>query len=363
MALSADAIFDLVCKDTNIDVQELLKNTPCDPNDYQTGYEMNQLDPDSDYCKGLPDNVRRLLSCKYSKQGSNRWLLDRKIQFVVSGTTAYDISVRKVNELTKTHMAWKRPFVGNADTQRGHENESVAITKLATKIGKRIFELGTVQHPSIPYIGVSPDGITEDGMVVEIKCPRKINATIKPGYAIQVQMELKACESTYAYFVQYQTPKYALMLDENGDKICIEPEVLDIRTINITPGWFEDQLPLFEQYHNKLMELRRTDREWLARDIAWTKYAKGELIEQPDIVTRFLSGNIQMDGIELVLPSEESPGGLVMERKKYKRTWSKQQDAACDDVAELDSPKRPKLVEKLEMTISNDDLILMGGDD
>jgi hypothetical protein len=47
----------------------------------------------------------------------------------------------------------------------------------------------------VPYLGASPDGITEDGVMVEIKCPwrRKINGEIPLQYYYQIQGQLAVC--------------------------------------------------------------------------------------------------------------------------------------------------------------------------
>jgi hypothetical protein len=50
-------------------------------------------------------------------------------------------------------------------------------------------------HKDIPYFGASPDGITENGIMLEIKCPykRKIDGGIPEQYFYQVQGQLEVC--------------------------------------------------------------------------------------------------------------------------------------------------------------------------
>jgi hypothetical protein len=59
------------------------------------------------------------------------------------------------------------------------------------KTGRKTHEIGLVQHRDYPWLGASPDGITEDGLLVEIKCPltRKIEAKVPKHYLPQVQLQ------------------------------------------------------------------------------------------------------------------------------------------------------------------------------
>ena len=53
----------------------------------------------------------------------------------------------------------------------GRKFESVAIQKFTKKTGLKICESGIVMSKVRPYIGCSPDGLTENGNLVEVKCP------------------------------------------------------------------------------------------------------------------------------------------------------------------------------------------------
>ena len=57
-------------------------------------------------------------------------------------------------------------------------------------------EFGILRHPTISHIGASPDGITSNGIMVEIKCPykRKITGEIPAQYYYQIQGQLDVCE-------------------------------------------------------------------------------------------------------------------------------------------------------------------------
>jgi putative phage-type endonuclease len=59
-----------------------------------------------------------------------------------------------------------------------------------------VHDFGLLRHPSLPHIGASPDGITDDGIMLEIKCPwrRKINGEVPLQYFYQIQGQLSVCE-------------------------------------------------------------------------------------------------------------------------------------------------------------------------
>lgn len=59
--------------------------------------------------------------------------------------------------------------------------------------GVRLNEFGLLRHPTVPFLGASPDGITDDGVMVEIKCPwrRKITGEVPLQYYYQIQGQLE----------------------------------------------------------------------------------------------------------------------------------------------------------------------------
>jgi len=73
--------------------------------------------------------------------------------------------------------------------------EDVATRIYAKRNYVTVHEFGLLKHPSIDYLGASPDGITEHGIMLEIKCPfkRKITGEIPVQYYYQVQGQLDVC--------------------------------------------------------------------------------------------------------------------------------------------------------------------------
>lgn len=59
----------------------------------------------------------------------------------------------------------------NGAMQRGTELEPDARSAYETHAGDLVDEVAFVQHPSLPFVGVSPDGLVGSDGLVEIKCP------------------------------------------------------------------------------------------------------------------------------------------------------------------------------------------------
>ena len=58
----------------------------------------------------------------------------------------------------------------------------------------KVYEFGLLRHPDpkTPFLGASPDGISENGIMIEIKCPwrRRIDGTVPLQYYLQIQGQL-----------------------------------------------------------------------------------------------------------------------------------------------------------------------------
>lgn len=96
--------------------------------------------------------------------------------------------------------------------QWGVRYEEVANMFYKKKMNVNVHEFGILRHPNIDYIGASPDGISDMGIMLEIKCPwkRKKTETIPEQYYHQIQGQLEVCnleECDYleCYIVEYET--------------------------------------------------------------------------------------------------------------------------------------------------------------
>lgn len=88
----------------------------------------------------------------------------------------------------------------------------------------RIHEFGLLRHPSVANLGASPDGISELGVMLEIKCPfrREITGEVPLQYFYQIQGQLEVCglgECDYLEVGFEEVPRetfYAGIAEEGG---------------------------------------------------------------------------------------------------------------------------------------------------
>ena len=82
-----------------------------------------------------------------------------------------DFLIKKINNLIENNNAYVQS--DNVALLWGVKYEEVA-NKIYMKRNKvEVFEFGLIKHPTISCFAASPDGISELGIMLEIKCPPK----------------------------------------------------------------------------------------------------------------------------------------------------------------------------------------------
>ena len=171
----------------------------------------------------------------------------------------------------------------NPATDHGNNNEQRALLAFMRETG-----LGVEQCGFFPYgevMGASPDGLTSDGGVLELKVPfglrNEQQAKFKPladqpHYACQVQMEMLAAGRGHAYFAQYVAPK--------GDPLAHDyvPEQINIERVEADPEWLDKHLPAISAFYALYIEeLNNPDHLDPLRVVIDTP-AAGEIISEID---------------------------------------------------------------------------------
>lgn len=77
--------------------------------------------------------------------------------------------------------------------------------------GIRVHEFGLITHPRLPHLGASPDGITDAGVMVEVKCPyaRRITGEVPYQYFCQIQGQLEVCGLRHCDYLECEFSRYA----------------------------------------------------------------------------------------------------------------------------------------------------------
>ena len=101
-------------------------------------------------------------------------------------------------------------FITNEAMMWGNKYEDVAIAIYEHRNHKKVYEFGCIRHPFINFLGASPDGITTEGVMLEIKCPssRKITGIPPRYYWCQVQGQLEVCELDRCDFLECKLKEY-----------------------------------------------------------------------------------------------------------------------------------------------------------
>lgn len=94
--------------------------------------------------------------------------------------------------------------------QWGIDTEAEARTEYEVLTGEGVELCGFIRHPSIAWLGASPDGLIGSDGVLEIKCPKTVthlhylaNGTVPPEYRPQVLTQLLVTGRRWADFVSY----------------------------------------------------------------------------------------------------------------------------------------------------------------
>jgi putative phage-type endonuclease len=147
--------------------------------------------------------VKSLLKLPIIEQKSQEWYEMRQNLITASdfaqalgqgkfGNQA-DVIKKKVRPSDESSASFSNPFFKWGNMFEPVANEIYA--KLHYNV--HIYEFGLIQHKKLSYFGASPDGISETGIMLEIKCPykRKIvsGGEVPKQYYYQIQGQLEVC--------------------------------------------------------------------------------------------------------------------------------------------------------------------------
>lgn len=196
--------------------------------------------------------VQYLLSLPKHEQRSPEWFEERKNKLTSSdvdsvlGTSKYSSK----DEILFKKCGIQAPFTGNKATRHGQKYEDEAIDLYCKMYDKKNYSFGLIPHPTINWLGGSPDDITEDGIVIEVKCPlsRKIvMGEIPSHYISQIKMNMEICNLDKGVFIEY---KPAHMCPDGQ-------HILNIVHIDRDPQWFEEILPVLEDFWKSVEHYRK----------------------------------------------------------------------------------------------------------
>ena len=140
-----------------------------------------------------------------------------------------------------------KPFIGNDATKWGTHYEDIAIEKYSELYNKEVLSFGLLMHPNYNWLGGSPDGITKDGILLEVKCPIKrkiVIGEVPHHYLAQVLLNLEVCDLELAHFIEF--------IPGNSDT----DYVLNVVEVHRDREWFANELPKMKEFWDSIVEYR-----------------------------------------------------------------------------------------------------------
>jgi putative phage-type endonuclease len=190
--------------------------------------------------------VKELLAQSYADQRSQEWL-DLRGNLLTASDAATAIGLNpyeKPEGLLAKKCGAARPWAGNEATAHGTRLEPMVRDLYDMRHGQISHEIGLVQHPVHKFLGGSPDGITESGRLLEIKCPlsRKIKPEVPGYYLPQIQLLLEIMDLEVCDFLQYKQGP---------------PEEFVVVEVPRDREWFAKYLPVMRAFWDRVLEMRQ----------------------------------------------------------------------------------------------------------
>lgn len=106
-----------------------------------------------------------------TKQKSEEWLRARRRCVTASDVPSVlgENPYRQAPRVLLDKLGITPAFSGNEATRHGEQFEPEAIRLYEAQTGRRVLEFGLLPHPLLDGLAGSPDGITEDGVLIEVK--------------------------------------------------------------------------------------------------------------------------------------------------------------------------------------------------
>lgn len=262
-------------------------------------------------------------------QRTPEWQEQRKLRITGSrvgailGLSPWQKPKDVMREMVRQYHGAPSEFAGGPHIDHGVNNEQRALLCFMRESGLNVEECGFFAYGD--RMGASPDGLTSDGGVLELKVPYSLRnggefkpLSEQPHYAAQVQMEMLAAGRDHAYFAQYIAPK--------GDPLAHDyvPEQISIERIERDPKWIDEVLPALNEFYRQLLvELDNPEhleplRVQVETDEAWS------LLEELDVLRDRQREDKKREG-EIIKALAEMAGNKNAEIHGRKLTLVKRQ--------------------------------------
>lgn len=209
----------------------------------------------------MNDQVKKLLKWKEEKghidnQRSIDWKNKREELTspsnypTILGNNKYCSKNRLFHDLCGFRSNEKSDYVQNVLIKHGIDNEEVALEEYKKITGEKVHHFGCVKYSEIEWrdgeiyreFGGSPDGITESGKIIEIKCPvkREINyGHVPKNYIDQIQGYMFIFDLNECDYIEYK----------NGCE-------LNIVNVKRDKKWEKKSIPKLLEFHEDVSKTK-----------------------------------------------------------------------------------------------------------
>jgi putative phage-type endonuclease len=159
------------------------------------------------------NQVIALRSIPVIEQRSPAWY-EARARVVTASSLAQALGLGKYKsqkDLIVEKCGYKEvPFISAPPLIWGCKYEPVAATIYTRRNKATLYDFGLIAHPHVSFFGASPDGITDIGTMLEIKCPyrRKTTGEIPQEYFYQIQGQLDVCDLNECDYIECQFEEY-----------------------------------------------------------------------------------------------------------------------------------------------------------
>ena len=160
------------------------------------------------------ERVKQLMKKPQSIQRSEEWFNQRKNSIGASELACIfnKNPFCSYNKLILKKAGYVEPTVSNTNIycQHGIKYEEIVQKIYSERTNQEILEFGSIEHEKYSFIRASPDGITPDGIMLEIKVPlsRKLYGIPPIYYWYQVQQQMEVADLNSCDFLECRIKEY-----------------------------------------------------------------------------------------------------------------------------------------------------------
>ena len=178
------------------------------------------------------------------EQRSPEWFAARKGRVtgsMVGAILGLDPNTSRAEAMRR--MRGQSEFKGNIATEWGKMHEQEAKEDFEYVKNIPVFPASFVIHPTLDWLGASPDGYLGDDTLIEIKCP----------YGLRNGGNFKTIDEQPHYYAQMQIQMYC-----TGTEKCFfwqwTPHDNNLTIVDRDQVWIDENLPKLEAFYQEYLE-------------------------------------------------------------------------------------------------------------